>query len=78
MGAARHNLEMAADLDRAADQVVQQAVAALAGAKIAKQQAREDLKKAALAAVEQEFTEVETARLAGVTRMTIRDWLGKR
>jgi len=36
-----------------------------------------ELRRAVMAAVEAGISESETARLAGVTRMTVRSWLGK-
>jgi DNA invertase Pin-like site-specific DNA recombinase len=39
---------------------------------------RQQLAAAAVTAIEAGMTESETARLAGVDRMTVRGWLGKR
>jgi DNA invertase Pin-like site-specific DNA recombinase len=40
-------------------------------------ESREELRTAVRRAVNSGMTEVETAKLAGVTRMTVRAWLGK-
>ena len=41
------------------------------------QESRDELRGAVREAVKHGMTEVEAAKLAGVTRMTVRAWLGK-
>lgn len=41
------------------------------------QESRDELAQAVREAVKADVTEVEAAKLAGVTRMTVRAWLGK-
>lgn len=42
------------------------------------ERAWDELRKAALAAISAGMSESEAARVAGVDRMTVRKWLGKR
>lgn len=57
---------------------LEQAAERYAGATAQRNEARDVLCGAVRAAVRDGMTEAEAARVAGVDRMTIRAWLGKR